>query len=758
MIKLITNKWIHVVFMLLILIGALSFSGLSDDLRNNHIRKKFQYMVFDKYNHLYRREPTNQVTIVDIDENSLRQIGQWPWPRDVLASLITELKDMGAKVVAFDMVFAEEDRTSPFRIAERLPDEEKYEIAQSLMKELPDNDQIFADAIKATGNIVTGFTAARPNETRRIPNQPVPITYLFKDKKYLFDNSYKRTGVATNLPVFSGAAGNGHFMVEPELDGIIRQVPLFARYDPPQFDSNQIFFYPLLSLEALRVSIDPNARIVVKQRKNPGKFESKYEASIGKNIKVPLDADTKFWVHYRKINKDKEYVPAHFILDKNLRQSVESKIKDKIVFVGSSAEGLRDIRSTPLNRFVAGVEVHVNIVEQILQERFVRRPSFSFDAEALFLISAGITIITLAILTHTVWVGIFTLLSVGFALFASWRAYVEHGLLFDPVYPGVVLVCLFVISSLFNYLRSEVDKRQVKTAFGHYISPVFMEELAKDPDKLKLGGEVKDLTVMFTDIRNFTSISEKLDPEELIQLMNNFLTPMSDLVMESRGTIDKYMGDAMMAFWNAPLDDPDHARQACIAALKMNEALLPLNEQLEKKANEKNEKPLFLSAGIGINTGPCSVGNMGSKQRFAYSALGDTVNLASRLEGQTKIYGVNTLVGEDTQKLIPELAMLELDLIQVVGRKAPVKIFTLIGDIKIKESSNFQKWQVAHNAMLAAYRAADFSCAAQDCKEASNLASRQLKGYYELYGQRIIELTKNPPPEDWDGVYVATSK
>ena len=228
--------------------------------------------------------------------------------------------------------------------------------------------------------------------------------------------------------------------------------------------------------------------------------------------------------------------------------------------------------------------------------------------------------------------------------------------------------------------------------------------------------------------------------------------------MESRGTIDKYMGDAMMAFWNAPLDDPHHARQACLTALKMNEALVPVNEEVKKRAQESGAEPLLLSAGIGINTGPCSVGNMGSKQRFAYSALGDAVNLASRLEGQTKSYGVEILIGEDTRKAVDDLAFLELDMIKVIGREQPVKVFTLVGDADMTQSDEFKAWQTVHNAMLAAYRAKDFDCAAQECHDAAKLAEDKLQKFYEVYQERIAEFTKNPPPENWDGVFVATSK
>ncbi len=750
--KLVINKWFHISILLFLLIAAVFFSG-----SENELRKRFQYFIFDSYNQLHQREPSQEVVVVDLDENSLRQIGQWPWPRDIMAKLIENLDSMGAKAVAFDIVFAEEDRTSPASVVKRLPNEEEFSQAKEIISQLPDNDIIFSQTIEESGNVVTGFTSAKPNETRRVPQQPVSPTFLLKNKNEFIDHSYQAFGVATNLPIFSGvSAGNGHFMVEPETDGIIRQVPLFSSFNPPQFSTDSKILYPLLSLEALRVSIDPNARMIIKEKKNQKALDLKYEVIIGAHA-IPLDVSSKFWVHYRHIGK-KEYVPAHLILSDEKQSNVGEKIKDKIVFVGTSAEGLRDIRSTPLDQFVAGVEVHVNIVEQILQGRFLKRPDFINGMEALIIGITGLAIILLAPFIHLLWLGFFTFFTILCMFAGSWVGYVHYGILLDPVYPSAIFFLLFISSALLSYMRAEFDRRQVKTAFGHYISPVFMEELAKNPDKLKLGGEVKELSVMFTDIRSFTKISESLEPEELVQLMNDFLTPMSDLVMQSRGTIDKYMGDAMMAFWNAPLDDEHHARQACLTALKMNEALVPVNNMITERAEKAGVVPKLLSAGIGVNTGLCSVGNMGSKQRFAYSALGDTVNLASRLEGQTKTYGVDILVGEDTQKQVPELAFMELDILQVVGREQAVRIYTLLGDADLAKEKNFQQWKAAHNGMLAAYRAADFACAAQDCKEAATLAEGQLKTYYDLYQKRIIKYTKTPPPEDWDGVFVAKSK
>ncbi len=752
--RFLTNKISHIIFLLLILILAVNFSDSSHELR-----KRIQYLTFDVFNRMHERPATDDVVIVDIDEASLKQVGQWPWSRTVMAQLVENLTAMGAKSIAFDMVFAENDRTSPKTILKNMPDDDgQYDTIKQQLMMLPDNDVVFAQAIQKSGIVVTGFAGARPEETRRLPYLKREPTLFMKDKTPLYQNTISPIGLATNLPEFSSnAAGNGSFIATPHVDSIIREVSLFNAYPNYKILPDQTKLYPMLGLEAWRVSLSPNARYSIKKRPDVHKslFDTDYYIKLGKT-EIPVNKDMKFWVHYRDIVED-EYVPAKDVLS-NLSHD---KIKDKIILVGTSAVGLRDIRSTPLSIYEPGVEVHANVVEQILQNDFLTRPNFINGVEAIIILLAGLVIIILAPFINAVWLGLFSIGTITALFFGAFQAYVTKGLLFDPTYPSAVIFFLFLFSSLLSYLRAEADKRQVKTAFGRYISPDFMEELTKSPDKLKLGGEVKDLTVMFTDIRSFTKISEKLSPEELIQLMNDFLTPMSDLVMESRGTIDKYMGDAMMAFWNAPLNDPDHARNACITALEMNKALIPVNEAIKERAKEGGE-PLLLSAGIGINTGPCSVGNMGSKQRFAYSALGDAVNLASRLEGQTKTYGLSILVGENTAKQVKDMALLELDLIKVIGREEPARIFTILGDEEYAESEEFKEWAQAHNLMLVAYRKADFDNAAKECKEIKAFANDEMKNFYDVYAARIAELNKNPPPTDengdWDGVFIARNK
>ncbi|MFN3826898.1 MAG: CHASE2 domain-containing protein [Micavibrio sp.] len=756
--RLIYSRLFHFCILFILLILSVYYSN------SGHIlRKKLQYAVFDQYNEIYKRPPTEDILIVDIDEASLSHLGQWPWPRTVMADLITRLKGMGASVVTFDMVFAEADRTSPGYMAARLPEGDDYVDLKTKISSLPNHDDVFSAAIKEAGNVVTGFVIADQSTTRSDPLLKRPLRFLPPAKademRAQFGNftTYPQNLVANLENIDKAAAGSGHFIAEPDVDGIIRKVSLFAQHQAAGSDKPDL--YPALSVETLRVFVDPRSEnqirlIKEEERQNLG---TSYTLRIGQKFDVPIEPDSQFWVHYRDIGKS-EYLSAYKILSPEFEKEVREKIDGKIVFVGTSAIGLKDIRATPLSLSIPGVEVHVNIVEQIMQKKFMVRPPLVAGAEAWSILAVGLLIIISAPFLNALIVGMFALIAAAGGFFLSWHAYTQWGVLLDPAYPAFSVFMIFLVSTLLSYIRIEADRRRVKNAFGYYISPDFMEELTRNPEKLALGGETRELTVMFTDIRNFTTISESLAPAELIQLMNDFLTPMSDLVMQNRGTIDKFMGDAMMAFWNAPLDDPDHARHACLTALKMNEALKPINMKLKKDAEAKGLTPLVLQAGIGVNTGPVSVGNMGSRQRFAYSALGDNVNLASRLEGQTKSYGVDNLIGMETQLRVSDLATLELDLLRVKGKSAPVRIFTLIGDENVALSDEFIKWKNAHDQMLSNYRQQKFD-EANDCiQKCCDLSGGRLSAYYEIFRSRIEDMKKHRPGDGWDGVFIATSK
>ncbi len=758
--RLVHSRLFHFLILLALLVAATYYSHSNHDLR-----KRLQYVVFDAFNQLHPRPATDDVIIVDIDEASLEKLGQWPWPRTVMADLTTRLKALGASAIAYDMVFAEPDRTSPSFIAARLPDTPEMTPVKEVMAGLPHNDDVFAQAIADAGNVVMGFVAADGTVHQRPPVLSREVRFLppakAKDMRDAFlQQTAGRDNVATDLPILSEAAiGNGHFIAEPDVDGIIRKVALFMRYPRTLTEGQEAQIFPTLGVEAVRAAHNPKIenQILLKKAEEQKALDTLYKLRIGQKYDVPLEPDSRFWVYYRDILDD-EYVSAHKVLDAQAQSEMMPKIDGKIVFVGTSAIGLKDIRSTPLDLFIPGVEVHVNVVEQILQGKFLMRPHLIAGAESLTILVSGLIIIILAPFVNALLLGLFSVVMIagGFAL--SWHAYVNAGLLLDPVYPGLAIGMIFLVSTLLTYVRTESDRRRVKNAFGHYISPDFMEELTKNPDKLVLGGETRDLTVMFTDIRNFTGISERMSPAALTQLMNDFLTPMSDLVMSNRGTIDKFMGDAMMAFWNAPLDDPHHARHACLTALRMNEALRPINDKLRKEAQAQGQEPIALYAGIGLNTGPASVGNMGSRQRFAYSALGDNVNLASRLEGQTKSYGVDILISAATYDQIPEMATLELDLLRVKGKNEPVRIYTLIGDADLAESGSFQEWKSMQQSMLSSYRQRDYDVAHHVLQECRALSAGRIAGYYDMMEERIAMLKKNRPHDDWDGVFTAITK
>lgn len=751
MTRLLTSRWIHILILLGLLCGAVLVRT-----QDYNWSKSLRYLAFDAYNEFHPREATDAAVIIDIDEASLahEELGQWPWSRNVLARLVENLSAMGAQAIVFDMVFPERDRTSPQAILERLPASQQQEGLNALLEQMPDNDEIFAQAIRESQKVVTAFIwSSDKTATRRRPVLSQPIL-LAKSAQDIPLTVPPIIGVATNIPELSqAAAGNGCFGVSPEVDGIIRRVPLLFSFRDAE--SGNPILYPSLAVEALRVSQGPKTLVKARTLKpeETGPFDPPLLMNIGK-YEVPLDWDGQFFVYFSE-ERAKRYIPAWRVIEGDINPK---RIEGKIVFVGTSAEGLKDIRSTPLNLFIPGVEVHVNVVEQILSGKYLLRPSLLEGVELVTMGFLGLLIIVLAPFIGAIFMAVFTLTLIASITFASWYSFEIHGLLLDPVYPSLCLLALFIISALLTYIRTEAERRQVREAFGFYISPDFMEELTRDPDKLKLGGEVKELTVMFTDIRGFTSISEKMSPEALIQLMNEFLTPMSDLVMDNRGTIDKYMGDAMMAFWNAPLDDLEHAKHACLTALKMNKALTPINEELKRKAAETGAKPVFLEAGIGINTGMASVGNMGSKQRFAYSALGDTVNLASRLEGQTKQYGVRILIGDNTRRKAPEFAALELDLIQVKGKKEPERIFVLLGDPEMEQGEYFRNWQSVHNEMLAAYRAMKWDEARRLAENCRSMSGEGMTGFYNMFIERIADMQDKPPPAGWNGVFVATSK
>ncbi len=751
----------HYIFLLALLFVSLVFSD-----SQNSLRLRLQNGVFDQFNVLYPRQVSEKVIIVDIDEASLEHLGQWPWPRDIMARLTRSLTEKGAKVIAFDGVFSEEDRSSPHYFLKKM--EEDYNSVFT-MKNKTDSvlnyDAIFSQEIKESERFVTAFTYGRKDRSNNEPFHQNRILARSDVKNAFLEKASFFEAAAINLPEFSeNAAGNGSFMAKPDADGILRRVGMIFT------DGKKL--YPSLSLEALRVAElgrKGSVRLAAVPDDKRGDIDTGFRILVD-DLTIPVESDGILYVRYRRFCNETEmindplrcpsqdYVSAYKFLDPEQNDHLASLVEGKIVLIGASAEGLKDLRSTALEPFRPGVEVHANVIEQVLSGEYLLRPAITKGVEASFILAAGLLFIVFA-----PFIGVLISLSlclsiIGLAIFGAYQVYVDHGLLIDPVYPSLSVLLIFVVSTILSYARAEAKRKQIRNAFGMYVAPAVMRDLEKNPEKLALGGENRNLSVMFTDIRKFTSISEGLTPEELIQLMNEFLTKMTDIVMQHNGTVDKYIGDAMMAFWNAPKDVEHHEREACLAALKMQSALDPINKRVEKRALELGKEPILLNAGIGINSGLCAVGNMGSKQRFAYSALGDAVNVASRLEGQTKLYGINILLGENTYNKAKDLAMIECDLTKVMGRDRSERIYALVGDQEFAKGQGYRDWSSEHQEMLALYRAQEFDEAKAKIKNCIALSNGSCNALYELYKKRIRDLKKIDLPDDWDGVFVARTK
>jgi len=706
-----------------------------------------QLRVFDTFQRLaprtYQEVP---VRIVDIDDESLARVGQWPWPRTRVAQLVDDLFDLGAAVVVFDAVFAEPDRTSPVRVAENWTGEALTPQVRRTLAALPDHDAMLADAF-SRGRVVTGFVLVN-EETGRPPAAKAGFNYGGDP----FVHVPPRRGAVVNLPPLESAAlGNGAFTVDPDPDGVHRRVPLVFLFDGQ--------LYPSLAMEALRVAVGARSYGIktagASGETGFGENTGITTVRIGREFTVPTNARGEIWVWFTDPVPER-YVSAWKVLS---HQADRSLVEGNIVLIGSTAAGLRDVRATPLDPVAPGVMVHAQIVEQVLLGQYLERPDWADGAELIFLLVLGLLLVALIPRVGALGTAALGAGAIAGAFGLSWWAYLDWHWLFDPVYPSLACLGVYLVGSLQNYLQSEAQRRQVRNAFSRYLSPTLVDELAADPSRLRLGGETREMTLLFSDVRGFTTLSEQLDPHALTTLINRFLTPMTDLILERRGFIDKYMGDCVMAFWNAPLDDPRHARNACDAALRMVEALEALNGQLAVDGFGIGRALPPLAIGIGLNSGDCCVGNMGSDQRFDYSVIGDEVNLASRLEGQSKTYGVSIVMGENTRIRVPELPALELDLVRVKGKTRPVRIFTLLGDEELAGDEAFQRLTERNAALLEAYRAqrwADAEAALAGCRA---LADRfGLQGLYDLHAGRIAHCRASPPPVGWDGVYEALTK
>ena len=692
------------------------------------------------------RTVDDRIVILDIDEKSLKEEGRWPWSRDQLALLMDKLFDKyGAAVVGFDVVFAEKDESSGLRVLEKigqsqLKGDAQFQAALTQIRPQLEYDRLFADKIK-NRNVVLGYYLTNQDGTHISGVLPEPAfpAGTFKDRPVGFTIW---NGYGANLPELQqAAASGGHFNPLVDFDGEVRRVPMLVEYGGAYYES--------LSLAVVRT-------LLGKPELLPGFAEGdtsgygglewlELDAAGGRLI-IPVDADVATFVPYRGKQGSFRYISVADVLHDRVEIS---QIKDKIVLVGTTAPGLLDMRATPVAEVYPGVEIHANMIAGILDQNLKERPAYMIGAEVVWLLLIGITLSFLLPQlspAKTILVSVFTFaITQGLSLL-TWH---YGNLLFLVANSLVMIALLFALNVSYGYFIESRTKRQITGLFGQYVPSELVEEMAEHPESVSMEGESREMTILFSDVRGFTTISEGLDPKELTLLMNEFLTPLSRVVYKHRGTIDKYMGDCIMAFWGAPLPDTAHARNAILAGIEMQETLKALQPHFRERGWPE------IHVGVGINTGRVSVGNMGSEVRVAYTVMGDAVNLASRLEGITKQYGVDIIVGENTRNTVTDFTYRELDHVRVKGKDKPVAIYEPVGLATEVDKALQDEIKLFHEVRRLYLR--------QNWEQAElQLMNLQRMSpdtaLYRIYAERVAYFRKNPPAADWDGVFVFQTK
>lgn len=678
---------------------------------------------------VYAEDP---VVIIDIDDSSLSEIGQWPWSRNQLAQLTNQA--YSAAALGFDVVFAEPDRTNPQNLIASYPENA---VLKKELSALPNNDNLFAQAIENHGTVVLGQALNNKNKSLKPLKNKFGLVTQGDDPK-LFIRNY--LSAQRNIPSLDNAAAGIGSMSIGNDDSVVRLLPTFERV------GDQLV--PSLAMEITRVAVGASTYQI---KSSNASSEEAYGANTGINnvklgpLTIPTTPEGNAWVYF---------APTENITTVSAADVISGMIPPeffdgKIALVGTSASGLLDLRSTPTEKNIPGVTIIAQFIQQIFANEFLQRPDWLFGAEFLAGLILAISI-TLGIQALGP-IGGLSVLAVGSSGIVGTSYYFFKSKLFlvDPISPLIIALSVYVAVTFFNFLFTELERSRVRGAFAQYLSPEMVNRLAESSESLVLGGEKKEMTFLFSDIRGFTKISEqyKDNPEALTQLINQLLTVLSNAILDHGGTIDKYMGDCIMAFWNAPTDQENHRQLAIDSAHAMHEALSQFNNEAEGNIDFK------LEIGIGINSGECIVGNMGSDKRFDYTVLGDAVNLASRLESQSSNYGLNMIMGENSYIDDANYQVIEIDKIAVKGKTTAQTIFTSFpADILFKES-----FLDNHQQFLKEYRA-------QNWNEANSLINKlisspnDLELYYAHMKSRIEDYMTNPPSADWEGVYVATNK
>lgn len=700
-------------------------------------------LLFDSFQ---RAEPRPYedagVRVVDIDEETIRRLGQWPWPRTDIALLTDRLAEAGAAAIAYDIVLSEPDRTSPSRLAKRLALDPEM---RAMLARLPDNDVVLAESF-AKAPVITGFFLTHDAYKRTVrPKAGFALSGTEPTRLASFSDA-----IAPLPGIEAAASGNGFVSIAPDSDAIVRRTQLIAR--------NGSVIVPSLSLDALRVAQGAGA-VILKTGDGSGELGGGGDVvslKVGQ-FEVPTTRSGDLWMRYTSPVPGRT-IPAWKILSGAIgAERLRGEVEGRIIFVGAGAIGLRDLVSTPLQDRELGVMVHAQAAEQMILGHFLVRPDWAPGLEIALLLGLGIGLAVLLPKIGALKGAVVGAGAIGLTGAGSWYAYTAHHFLLDPTWPAMSVATAYLVQTILNFYREERQRAYIHHAFDRYLSPELVKRIADDPALLELGGVERDLSVLFADIRGFSSIAEKLAPNEVIGFMVKFLTPMTDLLLGYKATIDKYIGDAVLAFWNAPLDDPDHHINAARAALEMQQRLSDLNAEMIARGD--GTWPGEVKIGIGLNSGLCCVGNIGSKRRLSYSLIGDPVNLASRLESLSKYYGVQILMGDDLAQHLSEFAVLPVDRVRVVGRAKGEIVHVLLGDETVRATAEFVAFAAAHRAMLDAYFGQAWDEAAEiNDRNAQHAPRFELAKLVLLYRDRITAFAATPPPDDWDGVFEPSSK
>lgn len=682
-----------------------------------------------------------RVVIVDLDEKSLAEVGRWPWGRDKVSALVRQLTDhYKVAVVGFDVVFAEPDESSGLGVLEnigrqQLKDNQAYQGALKGLRQSLDYDRRFAETLKGRP-VVLGYYFSGQEEGRKSGVLPPPLFMgdAFRGRPV---SATHWSGYGANLAQFQEvAAGAGHFNPIVDFDGISRRVPLLVEHGGDYYEALSLAVYRLLLGNAAVRPGFPDASSGIEW----------LDVLTPREVRrIPVDGQVAVLIPYRGPERSFPYVSAVDVLKGSVPPEV---LAGRAVLVGTTAPGLMDLRATPVGATYPGVEIHANLIAGMLDGSIKEKPPFVMGVEVLQLLFFGALLAALLPLLSPLRAA---LLAAG-ALVAvvGMNLGLWHLNLVVPLASFVLLaLLLYGMDASWGYFVESRTKHKLTGLFGQYVPPELVDEMAKDPEHYSMEGRNRELTVLFSDVRNFTTISEGLDPKELTQLMNAYLGEMTVVIRNNRGTLDKYIGDAIMAFWGAPVEDAEHAQHAVKSALSMQQALRRLDEPFKARGWPE------LHIGVGINTGTMTVGDMGSPVRQAYTVMGDTVNTASRFEGLTKQYGVGILVGEGTRLAVKDVVFREIDRVRPKGKGDPVAMFEplgLAGEVGPGELDELALWQQA----LRLYRAQDWDGAERQLiglKERS--PARKL---YEIYLGRVAHYRTHPPGESWDGVTTFETK